>query len=161
MIGCSENSGCALIFDLCVGPITKLHLKSNAWLYYDQDLHHSLPPASSRLFQASLYSSASSSSPAQVFFFNMKSYFVSINLRKHCTVAYCSQEVYKYFVLPWYFVDAIYSFMEIILPLMSQPTTQSIFPTFSFRRLILLLSYTFAENCYFLRKITLLTMANS
>lgn len=94
-------------------------------------------------------------------FFNMKSYFVSINLRKHCTVAYCSQEVYKYFVLPWYFVDAIYSFMEIILPLMSQPTTQSIFPTFSFRRLILLLSYTFAENCYFLRKITLLTMANS
>lgn len=96
-----------------------------------------------------------------VFIFNVKSYFVSINLCKHCIVAYCSPEVYKYFILPQYFVDAIYNFMEIILPQMSQPTTQFIFPTFSFRRLILLLSYTFAENCYFLRKITLLTMANS
>lgn len=86
------------------------------------------------------------------FFLNVKSYFVSINLFKHCTVAYCPREVSKYFILPRYFVDAVYNIMEIILPLMSQPTTQSIFPTFSFRRLILLLSYTFSGNCYFLRK---------
>lgn len=144
---------------LCVHIILNLHLRcipSNIPVY------HWTPPDTagvSRLFL--LCKLPLHHLPCLLSFYVCDNTELLLTLWKHYTKTYCSLGSYKYFTLLQYLGMPSIFFKEIVLSWMSQPATQSIFPVLSYKRLFLHGATTFPGNCYFLRKMTLLTMANS
>lgn len=90
--------------------------------------------------------------PCLLSFYMCNSIQLLLTLCKHYTQTYCSLGSCKYVTLSQYFEDAIYIFKEIILPQMSRPTTLSVSPAFSYKRLILYWSYHFCRKLLLLKK---------